>query len=71
VDLAMHDQRQADGSTRYCYLTPDGTPSPTLRLRPGDLLLLHFKNDLVDSIERAARPRSGNTDHMAAVPAKR
>jgi FtsP/CotA-like multicopper oxidase with cupredoxin domain len=46
VDLAIHNQRQPDGSTRYCYLTPDGTQSPTLRLKPGDLLILHFKNDL-------------------------
>jgi FtsP/CotA-like multicopper oxidase with cupredoxin domain len=48
VDLTIHDQKQPDGSTRYCYLTPDGTPSPTLRLKPGDLLILRFKNDLLD-----------------------
>ena len=24
VDLAIHDQKQPDGTTRYCYLTPDG-----------------------------------------------
>ncbi len=48
VDLTIHDQKQPDGSTRYCYLTPDGTQSPTLRLKPGDLLILRFKNDLID-----------------------
>jgi len=48
VDLAMRDQKQPDGSTRYCYLTPDGTQSPTLRLKPGDLLILGFRNNLVD-----------------------
>jgi FtsP/CotA-like multicopper oxidase with cupredoxin domain len=48
VDLAIHNQRQPDGSTRFCYLTPDGKPSPTLRLNPGDLLILNFKNDLID-----------------------
>jgi FtsP/CotA-like multicopper oxidase with cupredoxin domain len=48
VDLTIHDQKQPDGSTRYCYLTPDGTPSPTLRLKPGDLLILRFRNELTD-----------------------
>jgi len=48
VDLTIHDQRQPDGSIRYCYLTPDGTPSPTLRLSPGDLLILRFRNNLID-----------------------
>jgi FtsP/CotA-like multicopper oxidase with cupredoxin domain len=48
VDLTIHNQRQPDGSTRYCYLTPDGKLSPTLRLKPGELLILHFKNKLTD-----------------------
>jgi FtsP/CotA-like multicopper oxidase with cupredoxin domain len=48
VDLTIRNQRQPDGSTRYCYLTRDGKLSPTLRLRPGDLLILHFKNELTD-----------------------
>jgi FtsP/CotA-like multicopper oxidase with cupredoxin domain len=48
LDLAIRNQKQPDGSTRYCYLTPDGQLSPTLRLKPGDLLILHFKNALSD-----------------------
>jgi FtsP/CotA-like multicopper oxidase with cupredoxin domain len=48
VDLTIHNQRQPDGSTRYCYLTPDGKLSPTLRLKPGELLILHLKNKLTD-----------------------
>jgi FtsP/CotA-like multicopper oxidase with cupredoxin domain len=48
VDLSIYDQKGPDGSTRYCYLTPDGTPSPTLRLKPGDLLILRFRNELID-----------------------
>ncbi|WP_243405294.1 multicopper oxidase family protein [Solimicrobium silvestre] len=47
LDLSIHNYRQQDGSTRYCYLLPDGTQSPTLRLHPGDLLILRLKNDLV------------------------
>ena len=48
TDLRILDQKLPDGTTRYCYLTPDGKPSPTLRLKPGDQLVIHFKNDLVD-----------------------
>jgi FtsP/CotA-like multicopper oxidase with cupredoxin domain len=46
VDLTIHNFKEEDGSTRYCYLLPDGSQSPTLRLRPGDLLILKLKNDL-------------------------
>ena len=49
VDLSIHDFKESDGSTRYCYLLPDGSVAPTLRLQPGDLLVLHLKNDLVDT----------------------
>ncbi|MGN1289178.1 MAG: multicopper oxidase family protein [Bradyrhizobium sp.] len=48
TDLTIHDEKMPDGTSRYCYLTPDGKPSPTLRLKPGDQLVIHFKNDLVD-----------------------
>jgi len=48
VDLSIHNYREPDGSVRYCYLLADGSESPTLRLHPGDLLILHLKNDLTD-----------------------
>ncbi len=48
VDLTLHNYKEADGSTRYCYTTPDGKESPNLRLNPGDLLILNLKNDLTD-----------------------
>ena len=61
VDLAIYDHKQADGSTHYCYLTPDGAVAPTLRLKPGDLLIVRFKNNLIDF---AATPRLPS-DHCA------
>jgi FtsP/CotA-like multicopper oxidase with cupredoxin domain len=48
LDLSVHDEKMPDGTSRYCYLTSDGQPSPNLRLKPGDLLIIHFKNDLTD-----------------------
>jgi FtsP/CotA-like multicopper oxidase with cupredoxin domain len=46
VDLTVRNSKEKDGSTRYCYLLPDGKQSPTLRVSPGDLLILRLKNDL-------------------------
>ena len=48
VDLTVRNERQKDGSTRYCYVLPDGSESPTLRLKPGDLLVLRLTNALKD-----------------------
>jgi FtsP/CotA-like multicopper oxidase with cupredoxin domain len=48
VDLTVRNERQADGSTRYCYVLGDGSQSPTLRLRPGELLILSLRNQLFD-----------------------
>jgi FtsP/CotA-like multicopper oxidase with cupredoxin domain len=56
LELTMRNHRELDGSTRYCYLLADGTPSPTLRLHPGDLLILRLKNDLSDAGSTAATP---------------
>ena len=49
LDLTVHNVKQPDGSIRYCYLLPDGTQSPTLRLHPGDLLILNLHNTLTDT----------------------
>jgi len=46
VELTIYNYVEADGSVRYCYIAPDGSESPNLRLNPGDLLILTLKNDL-------------------------
>ena len=46
VDLRIHNFVNTNGSVGYCYTTPDGKVAPTLRLNPGDLLILNLKNDL-------------------------
>jgi FtsP/CotA-like multicopper oxidase with cupredoxin domain len=48
LDLRIRNHKQRDGSTHYCYLLADGAQSPTLRLNPGDLLVLRLKNELSD-----------------------
>jgi FtsP/CotA-like multicopper oxidase with cupredoxin domain len=71
VDLSVHNFRESDGTTRYCYLLSDGSVAPTLRLHPGDLLILHLKNDLVDSEDPAqAQPSAHNHEHDHGHAAK-
>jgi FtsP/CotA-like multicopper oxidase with cupredoxin domain len=48
VDLRIRDEKEADGTTRYCYIDANGEESPTLRVNPGDLVTLNLKNDLTD-----------------------
>ena len=54
ADLTIHNSTEADGSVRYCYMDGNGNVSPNLRLKPGDLLILHLKNDLTDLDPKAA-----------------
>jgi len=49
VDLTERNATESGGSTRYCFVDSHGNQSPTLRLNPGDLLILNLKNDLSDS----------------------
>jgi FtsP/CotA-like multicopper oxidase with cupredoxin domain len=46
VELAFRSQIDPDGSTRYCYVYQGSAVSPTLRLSPGDELLLTLRNEL-------------------------
>ena len=61
VDLTIHNHAEADGSNRYCYIDGNGNQSPNLRLKPGDLLILHLKNDL-----RVSDPAAAAADHLHA-----
>jgi FtsP/CotA-like multicopper oxidase with cupredoxin domain len=46
VELTALNTKQSDGTTRYCYIDENGAESPTLRVNPGDLVVLTLKNDL-------------------------
>jgi FtsP/CotA-like multicopper oxidase with cupredoxin domain len=65
LDLEVRNHREADGSVRYCYRLPDGTESPTLRLHPGDTLILHLKNEL-EELDQSAQPPQGHAQSHEA-----
>ncbi len=65
VELTARSEKQSDGSTRYCYIDEDGAESPTLRVNPGDLVVLTLRNDLTPLSPDAA-PTSHQHMHMDA-----
>ena len=54
VELTARNEKQKDGSMRYCFVDTEGRESPTLRVSPGDLVVLTLKNDLTDFGSSAA-----------------
>jgi FtsP/CotA-like multicopper oxidase with cupredoxin domain len=58
VDLTLRDQTEPNGSKRYCYIDAAGQQSPTLRVKPGDLVILNLKNEVT-----GPRQDAGSTDH--------
>src|SRR5271169_5680484 len=63
VDITVRNFTEPDGTKRFCYFDAAGNQSPTLRLSPGDLLILNLKNDLTDS--PATVPATGNNINHA------
>jgi FtsP/CotA-like multicopper oxidase with cupredoxin domain len=67
VELTVYDHVEPDGSTRYCYLDSNGNESPTLRVLPGDLVILKLKNDLTAPGPSAALDLAAHPSHMHAA----
>jgi len=63
VELTYRNVLEPDGQMRYCYVYKDGSEAPTLRLKPGDLLILRLKNE-----ERAPPQSPGGKALQPAMP---
>jgi FtsP/CotA-like multicopper oxidase with cupredoxin domain len=61
ADLTARDVRDVHGTTLYCYTDATGRQSPTLRVKPGDLVILHLKNALSGTDGVAASPMQPHT----------
>lgn len=48
VGLTARDVKERDGRVRYCFTDDKGQESPTLRVNPGDLVIIHLKNEMTD-----------------------
>ncbi|MGA8909128.1 MAG: multicopper oxidase domain-containing protein [Acidobacteriaceae bacterium] len=62
ITLTAEDVKEKDGRTRYCFTDGEGEESPTLRVHPGDRVIIHLKNAMTD-------PGSGRTEppHVHAM----
>jgi FtsP/CotA-like multicopper oxidase with cupredoxin domain len=49
VDLAFRSFVDSKGEVRYCYVTLNGEQAPTLRVKPGDTVVLNLKNEATDA----------------------
>jgi FtsP/CotA-like multicopper oxidase with cupredoxin domain len=61
VTFEFQTVTDAQGLVRYCYVTNTGLEAPTLRVNPGDTLIIHFQNDL------PAVPAGSASDNMAGM----
>jgi FtsP/CotA-like multicopper oxidase with cupredoxin domain len=68
LELAYRNFKTAGGQQFYCYQSKDGSQAPTLRLRPGDLLVLRLKNELTAIPDAPGTSRSHAAPAMAAMP---
>jgi FtsP/CotA-like multicopper oxidase with cupredoxin domain len=65
LELAVRNEPAAK---RYCYIASDGSQAPTLRVHPGDLVILTLKNDLTDGTSPS--PAETAQNHARAKSAK-
>ena len=61
VHLTANNAAETDGSVRYCYTDAAGHESPNLRVSPGDLVILHLTNALIDLGRSRATPMHAHT----------
>ena len=61
--MTAANSRQTDGTSRYCFTDEAGHESPTLRVHPGDEVIIHLKNQL-----RAMEPANGAMLHNHTAP---
>src|SRR5450432_3444437 len=54
VDFALRTSVDVYGLTLYCYAYGDNIQSPTLRVRPGDEIVLRLKNELPAAVSDGA-----------------
>ena len=66
LHLRYEQTTVSQGPPRYCFVTDEGMESPTLRVAPGDRLIIHLHNDLPPaSTAQTNRHRLAASDEAA------
>jgi FtsP/CotA-like multicopper oxidase with cupredoxin domain len=68
LELTYRNFKAADGQQFYCYQSQDGSQAPTLRLQPGDLLILRLKNELTSIPNTQTAPHAAPAMAAMHVP---
>ena len=61
TSLTFQTATDSQGIVRHCYVTNTGLEAPTLRVNPGDQLIIHFTNNLPANLPSSTR------DNMAGI----
>ncbi len=69
ADLTYVDFTAPKGQEEYCYLSKNRNEAPTLRVKPGDLLILHLKNELKKPLHPAGKLTATQTLPSSAINA--
>jgi FtsP/CotA-like multicopper oxidase with cupredoxin domain len=48
LELIARNVKESDGRTRYCFTDGEGREAPNLRVKPGDLVILHLRNQMTN-----------------------
>jgi FtsP/CotA-like multicopper oxidase with cupredoxin domain len=70
VALAFRSFVDSKGEVLFCYVTPNGKQSPTLRVKPGDTVILNFKNEATATLPQTKTVKAAQVAGAnAAFPA--
>jgi FtsP/CotA-like multicopper oxidase with cupredoxin domain len=69
ADLTFLDFTASDGQEEYCYLSKNGERAPTLRVKPGDLLILRLRNELTKPLQSAGKSTAAQAPPSSAINA--
>jgi FtsP/CotA-like multicopper oxidase with cupredoxin domain len=70
VQLAVRNSLDPNGHMRYCYVDEHGNEAPTLRVQPGDTLVISLKNEISISGQASSTPPSAHTAMGQGTSAK-
>jgi FtsP/CotA-like multicopper oxidase with cupredoxin domain len=65
IKLIARNIKESDGRTRYCFTDGEGWESPSLRVSPGDLVIIHLTNAMTESASSDTGPA-----HMPHSPSE-
>ena len=69
VTMKFLTATDSQGLVRYCYVTDTGLQAPTLRVNPGDQLIIHFQNDLPAAANNMAGMKMSLSPHDSSSTA--